>query len=735
MLDISAHLYNLDIDCLGVTEANLKQGANIEDVEIKGYKLIWDEGRENPAKKNARVVVYVKEELSFDVMKKYMGNDLMPEVWIRLGHSGTRRTLIGMVYREHTPWNSGDGSQKGQETRLNRWLEARRPIWTGTEETFLLGDINLDWLKKDDTSYRSAKMMKNLCEELLGMSWVQLVKEVTHFSNSAGRISESLIDHVWSNHPAKVLTCGQEELAASDHQLVWVDRVSKQLEERVKKTEKRSMKHFQLDQLEELCNRETWTYKEEGARNEGMLQDRVVILEEKIRNILQKVAPMKVKTMKYRGKPRWLTVELEENIKERVRLRKKAKETKLMSDELEARRHRNKTAKHLKQAKQQHLKTKMEHLDKNSPDSWAAVGEYLGWRKPMSPTMLTQDGKVLTSGPELAEAMIEQYRRKEKEVDQALGLAKGDYMEAGRKLTEGNKAVFRFKKITKTEVEKQIKNVDNKESFGHDKISYGFLKKMCKWISGEMTQIMNLSLEVKKYPGSWKVARVKPLFKGEGCDRNAPKSYRPVALLSAISRIMETILAGQLDQYQEKNKLIHKGVHGFRKSRGTNTAMMEVWEFVTRRTEKGELVALDFLDMSAGFDTLIHLYILRKMEIQFGMDEDSLEWLSSYLKGWTQYTVVEASDSAPRKTSKGAPQGGGLSPILWRSATNDIPEAGMRKDQQRRHVGAEELGEHRQRWAGPRGQGVVSKMVDSIPEEKITTEERLDKEMRNKKMW
>ena len=58
---------------MGVTEANLKIGASIEDVEIKGYKLIWDMGRENPAKRNDRVVVYIKEELSFDIMKKTHG--------------------------------------------------------------------------------------------------------------------------------------------------------------------------------------------------------------------------------------------------------------------------------------------------------------------------------------------------------------------------------------------------------------------------------------------------------------------------------------------------------------------------------------------------------------------------------------------------------------------------------------------------------------------------------------
>ena len=165
-------------------------------------------------------------------------------------------------------------------------------------------------------------------------------------------------------------------------------------------------------------------------------------------------------------------------------------------------------------------------------------------------------------------------------------------------MTANNKAVFVFSKVTKDQVEKQIKKVDNKESFGHDKISYGFLKKMSKWIVGELTEIMNLSLETKCYPESWKVARVKPLFKGEGQDRQAPKAYRPVALLSGMSRIMEALLAKQLDQYQEDNGLIHQGVHGFRKGRGTNTAMLEVWEFVLRRTELGELVALDFLNCS-----------------------------------------------------------------------------------------------------------------------------------------
>ena len=118
---------------------------------------------------------------------------------------------------------------------------------------------------------------------------------------------------------------------------------------------------------------------------------------------------------------------------------------------------------------------------------------------------------------------------------------------------------------------------------------------------------------------------MKPLYKGGGFDRQAPKSFRPVALLAAVSRITESILARQLDDFQEKRHLVHKGVHGFRRGRGTNTAMLETWEYVLAKTEKGELVALDFLDMSAGFYTMVHPYLLRKMEVEVGMREESLK--------------------------------------------------------------------------------------------------------------
>ena len=199
--EIEALLQEQDIDCLGIIEANLRQSADETDANIEGYNLVWDEGREIMSKQNSRVVMYIKEELSYEVVRKNMEGDLMPEIWIKLGHKGTRRTLVGMVYREHTPWKTKESSIKNQEERLKKWLEARQHVWMGKEEAYMMGDLNLDWLRQGDAKYKG--------DELQTKGWAQLVGSITHKTNREGVVSESLIDHIWTNMAQKVAKTGQ----------------------------------------------------------------------------------------------------------------------------------------------------------------------------------------------------------------------------------------------------------------------------------------------------------------------------------------------------------------------------------------------------------------------------------------------------------------------------------------------------------------------------------------------
>ena len=58
-------LHSGKIHCLGITEANLRASADLKEVHIPGYRLVWDGGRENEEKSNSSVVAYIREDLSF----------------------------------------------------------------------------------------------------------------------------------------------------------------------------------------------------------------------------------------------------------------------------------------------------------------------------------------------------------------------------------------------------------------------------------------------------------------------------------------------------------------------------------------------------------------------------------------------------------------------------------------------------------------------------------------------
>ena len=126
----------------------------------------------------------------------------------------------------------------------------------------------------------------------------------------------------------------------------------------MKRTEKRSRVNYRQENLVKLCRQEEWKYKGTEERNEAMLEARVEALEEKINSILEKVAPMKMRTLKARVKPRWITLEMQKRRKENVRLRKKASRTKKFEDEQAARKARNDCAKEMKSAKLEYLRKK-----------------------------------------------------------------------------------------------------------------------------------------------------------------------------------------------------------------------------------------------------------------------------------------------------------------------------------------------------------------------------------------
>ena len=333
---------------------------------------------------------------------------------------------------------------------------------------------------------------------------------------------------------------------------------------------------------------------------------------------------------------------------------------------------RNKLNKDIKKAKKSYLMRSIKDKMENSGTMWRGVKDFLGWENGGAPDILEVQGVLVKAPQEIANEMEETYSKKLEEVEREVGHPSGNFLRTLRNMTRGNCSVFNFEPVGEEDVDRRIRHVPDKQSMGYDDISYGVLKKLRIWITKPLTKIINLSLRIKKYPEEWKIGILKPLFKGGDKRTLDPRSYRPVSLQSSMGRVMEGLLAKQMNRYAEREEILYPGIHGYREGLSPSTAMIEIQSHMLGEIEAGNLVSLSLLDVSAGFDTVSHKYLLRKLET-IGYSEDAIEWLNSYLSGRTQMVQIQDSRSKGVSVKKGFPQGGPMSPPLFREYSNDIP--------------------------------------------------------------
>ena len=85
-----------------------------------------------------------------------------------------------------------------------------------------------------------------------------------------------------------------------------------------------------------------------------------------------------------------------------------------------------------------------------------------------------------------------------------------------------------------------------------------------------------MSLTSLTFPKAFKVAKVVPLHKGKDAPATNPKSYRPVALLPIVSKVLERVVHTQLVEYLDQHQLWHPQHHAYRAHHSTTTAMLSM---------------------------------------------------------------------------------------------------------------------------------------------------------------
>ena len=207
---------------------------------------------------------------------------------------------------------------------------------------------------------------------------------------------------------------------------------------------------------------------------------------------------------------------------------------------------------------------------------------------------------------------------------------------------------FSFKAVTEKEVCNIIAGLRCSRATGLDYIDVQSLKLVKTEIAACVTYIINSSIATNTFPSCYKETKVVPLLKSPDKSPMSCSSYRPVSLLPILSRVVEKALFSQLSDNLETNQLLHPNHHGGRKYHNTTTALIQLNDEWLAAAEEGMMTGVMMTDLSAAYDLWDHQLGLEKASV-LGMTESSCAWLSSYISGRSQCTIVDGCTSAKVK--------------------------------------------------------------------------------------
>jgi len=166
---------------------------------------------------------------------------------------------------------------------------------------------------------------------------------------------------------------------------------------------------------------------------------------------------------------------------------------------------------------------------------------------------------------------------------------------------------------------------------------------------------------ISKFAQSVKVLpQVLPLLKKPGLDREIEfgvVKYRPISNLNTISKVMERLVIFRLRPHLLSSYHFNTLQSAYHVGHSTETAVLKMLNSFHSTVNDKKLTTLISLDISSAFNTISHGTLLKRLEIEFGVEGIALSWLQSYLTECSQFVKLGRHCSKSITCSSGVPQG------------------------------------------------------------------------------